>query len=431
MNNDIAISVKNLSKKYRLYNSPKDRMKEALNPFRKKYHRDFWALENVSFEISKGEVVGIIGKNGAGKSTLLKIITGVLMPTGGSVTVNGKISALLELGTGFNPELTGIKNVYFSGMVMGYTEEEMDAKIDNILSFADIGDFVYQPIKTYSSGMLVRLGFAAAINVEPDILIVDEALAVGDIRFQQKCYRKINEFREMEKTIVFVTHAMQMVKNYCSAAIWIRDGKVYQIGEPERVIKDYTSYMFYDMVSVPEKGGTEPGKMKERVPGNITWDLVAKCLSFGEGGAEIKKVALYKKNPFEKAALLKGGEEVIFMVDIEAKEDIAAPIAGFVVSDELGNRIMGTNTYALGRHMKTLRKGETLTVDFEFRFPKIKNGSYTFSPAIAEGTQSDHIQHHWVHDASVVQVANEDAAAKLGWYIVLDDMRVRVNGLEG
>ena len=142
-------------------------------------------------------------------------------------------------------------------------------------------------------------------------------------------------------------------------------------------------------------------------------------------------MALYKKNPFEKAALLKGGEEVIFMVDIEAKEDIAAPIAGFVVSDELGNRIMGTNTYALGRHMKTLRKGETLTVDFEFRFPKIKNGSYTFSPAIAEGTQSDHIQHHWVHDASVVQVANEDAAAKLGWYIVLDDMRVRVNGLEG
>jgi ABC-type polysaccharide/polyol phosphate transport system ATPase subunit len=430
MNSDIAISVNNLSKKYRLYESPQHRLKEALHPFRKKYHRDFWALENVSLEISKGEVVGIIGKNGAGKSTLLKIITGVLMPTSGDVVVNGKISALLELGTGFNPELTGIKNVYFSGMVMGYTKEEMDAKMDDILSFADIGDFVYQPIKTYSSGMLVRLGFATAINVDPDILVVDEALAVGDIRFQQKCFRKLNEFREMEKTILFVTHAMQIVKNYCSTAIWIRDGKVYQTGGPEQVIKDYTSYMFYDMVSTPKAGQDERSAAKERTAGNIIWDSVEKCSSFGEGGAEIKKVALYKKKPFEKAVVLKGGEEVVFMVDIEAKEDIAAPIAGFVVSDELGNRIMGTNTYVLGRHMKTLRKGEALTVDFEFSFPKIKNGSYTFSPAIAEGTQGDHIQHHWVHEASVVHMVNEDAAAKLGWYIILDDMKVRLNGLE-
>ena len=206
MPEEVVIKIENLSKVYKLYNSPVDRLKESLHPLRKQYHHDFYALNNVSFEIKKSESVGIIGKNGSGKSTLLKILTGVLTPTSGTVKVNGKVSALLELGAGFNPELSGIENVYFNGMLMGYTREDMAERLDEILSFADIGNFVHQPVKTYSSGMFVRLAFAVAINVDPDILIVDEALAVGDIKFQRKCFLKIEELRKSNKSILFVSH---------------------------------------------------------------------------------------------------------------------------------------------------------------------------------------------------------------------------------
>ena len=214
MNKNTAIKVTNLSKVYKLYDKPADRLKESLHPLKKKYHKEFYALNDVSFEIKKGETVGIIGKNGAGKSTLLKIITGVLTPSGGHVHVNGRIASLLELGAGFNPEYTGVENIYLQGTLMGYTKEEMESKIQAILDFADIGDFVYQPVKSYSSGMFARLAFAVAINVEPDILIVDEALSVGDMRFQQKCYRKFREFQELKKTILFVTHDTGTIINY-------------------------------------------------------------------------------------------------------------------------------------------------------------------------------------------------------------------------
>ena len=201
MSNSIAITINHLTKVYKLYDRPVDRLKESLHPLKKKYHKDFYALNDVSFEIKKGETVGIIGKNGAGKSTLLKIITGVLTPTSGSIHVNGRIASLLELGAGFNLEYTGLENIYFQGTLMGFSHEEMEAKIGEIVDFADIGDFIHQSVKMYSSGMFARLAFAVAINVEPDILIVDEALSVGDMRFQQKCYRKFREFQEANKTI--------------------------------------------------------------------------------------------------------------------------------------------------------------------------------------------------------------------------------------
>ena len=213
-----AIKVSHLTKVYKLYDKPIDRLKESLHPLKKKYHKDFYALNDVSFEIKKGETVGIIGKNGAGKSTLLKIITGVLTPSSGHVHVNGRIASLLELGAGFNPEYTGIENIYLQGTLMGYTKEEMEAKIDEILTFADIGDFVYQPVKSYSSGMFARLAFAVAINVEPDILIVDEALSVGDMYFQQKCMDKINTMRSRKMTLLFVSHSIGQVKKICEKA---------------------------------------------------------------------------------------------------------------------------------------------------------------------------------------------------------------------
>ncbi|GMB01259.1 ABC transporter ATP-binding protein [Pelosinus sp. IPA-1] len=239
MDKDVAIKVENISKIYKLYNSPKDRLKESIHPFNKRYSRDFYALNNVSMEVKKGETVGIIGRNGSGKSTLLKIITGVLTPTYGNVTVNGRISALLELGTGFNQELSGIDNVYFSGTINGFSKEEMDERIDDILAFADIGDFVYQPVKSYSSGMFVRLAFAVAINVQPDVFIVDEALSVGDAQFQKKCLNAFYKLRDNGCSILFVSHETYAVRNICQRALYLKNGEKILFGSSAEVVDKY------------------------------------------------------------------------------------------------------------------------------------------------------------------------------------------------
>jgi ABC-type polysaccharide/polyol phosphate transport system ATPase subunit len=228
---DIAISVKNITKIYKLYNQPQDRLKEALHPFKKKYHHEFNALSDISFDIKKGQTVGIIGKNGAGKSTLLKIITGVLTPTSGSVTIHGKVASLLELGTGFNPEYSGLENIYFQGSLMGFTKEEIDSKVDAILAFADIGEFIHQPVKMYSSGMFARLAFSVAINVDPDILIVDEALSVGDAFFQVKCHERMQMLNNNGTTILFVTHDQGSVAMYCDHVVWLEHGQVQYLGK--------------------------------------------------------------------------------------------------------------------------------------------------------------------------------------------------------
>ena len=248
MMNNIAIKVKNLTKVYHLYDNPKDRLKEALNPFKKSYHHDFYAINDINFEIKKGETVGIIGRNGAGKSTLLKIITGVLTSTSGAVDVNGKVSSLLELGAGFNPEMTGMENIFLNGTIMGFSKEDMDSKIDTILEFADIGEFIHQPAKMYSSGMFARLAFAVAINVEPDILIVDEALSVGDIKFQLKCVKKFKELQENEITILFVSHDVLMVRSFCNKAIWLVDGKVKEQGDVTEITAHYNEFMHQDNI---------------------------------------------------------------------------------------------------------------------------------------------------------------------------------------
>ena len=244
-----AIKVSHLTKVYKLYKKPIDRLKESLHPLKKQYHKDFYALNDVSFEIKKGETVGIIGKNGAGKSTLLKIITGVLTPSRGHVHVNGRISSLLELGAGFNPEYTGIENIHLQGKLMGYSKGEIESKIDEILSFADIGDFVYQPVKSYSSGMFARLAFAVAINVDPDILIVDEALSVGDMAFQEKCILKMKSMLNAQRSILFVSHSLPSIRNFCHKAIWIKDGKMIMNNEANIVCEAYTEFMKQSIVT--------------------------------------------------------------------------------------------------------------------------------------------------------------------------------------
>ena len=222
---DYSIEVENLSKVYKLYDKPSDRLKEALSPVKKCYHKDFYALKDLSFKIKPGETVGFVGKNGSGKSTLLKILTEVLTPSEGSLKINGKVSALLELGAGFNGEYTGMENIFLNGTILGFSHEEMEKRVDDIVKFADIGEYINQPVKTYSSGMFVRLAFAVAINVEPDILIVDEALAVGDVRFQLKCMDKFLEFKEKGITILYVSHDVNSIKRFCNRAIWINEGR--------------------------------------------------------------------------------------------------------------------------------------------------------------------------------------------------------------
>lgn len=246
MTTNYQIKVEDIFKAYKMYDKPIDRLKEAFSISQKKYHKDFYALKNISIKINKGEILGLIGRNGAGKSTLLKIITGVLTPTSGSVEVKGKISSLLELGAGFNPEYTGIENIYFYGTLMGFSKEEMDQKKEDIIKFAEIGDHLYQPVKTYSSGMFARLAFSCAINVEPDILIVDEILSVGDIRFQAKCFNKFEEFKKNGVTILYVGHDISLIRTFCDRAIWLNNGEILEEGDPLYVSAKYTEFMYLE-----------------------------------------------------------------------------------------------------------------------------------------------------------------------------------------
>lgn len=260
---EIAIKIESLSKIYRLYDKPIDRMKESLSISKKKYSKEHYALKNITFDVKKGDSIGIVGKNGSGKSTLLKIITGVLTQSQGSIEVNGKIAALLELGAGFNPEYTGIENIYLNGTMMGYTKEEMEKRVNPIVEFADIGEFINQPVKTYSSGMFARLAFAVAINVEPEILIVDEALSVGDTRFQIKCIDKMKELKEKGTTILFVSHATEQIKRFCNRAVWINNGEMMDIGESSEIIDKYESYMLYG--GIVDSNVNEKNEKKELV----------------------------------------------------------------------------------------------------------------------------------------------------------------------
>lgn len=419
--NDIALKIDGVSKKYNLYDTPLDRLKESLHPFRKQYHKDFYALQGVNFEVKKGETVGIIGKNGCGKSTLLKIITGVLTPTSGSVFTNGRILALLELGTGFNHELTGIENVFFYGAIMGLPKEEIDERLDAILAFADIGDFVHQPVKTYSSGMLVRLAFAVVANMDADILVIDEALSVGDSFFVQKCMRFLRKFME-QGTILFVSHDTGAVVNLCNRAILLQNGNVKLIGSPKEVSEAYHEAIYEEQqgesVEIvnddsPEFDFDETDYKDMRLDFINTTNLRndvellkfnPAAPSFGRGGASIESVILTNKND-KPLSWVVGGEMVKLKIYCKINDDIYSPIVGFQLKDQLGQQVFGDVT-CLGDHDSPLcvTRGQRVVATFEFRFPIMQSGHYSISPAIAEGTLSEHVQHIWLHDALMLQV---------------------------
>ena len=332
-----AIEIRNLSKMYKLYNRPLDRLKDSLGLSRKKLYKEHYALKDVSFDIGEGECVGIIGTNGSGKSTILKIITGVLAPTAGTVTVNGRISALLELGAGFNPEYSGMENIFLNGTMLGFSEEEINARLDEILSFADIGDFIHQPVKTYSSGMFVRLAFAVAINIDPEILVVDEALSVGDVFFQAKCYHKFEEFKKQGKTILFVSHDLGSISKYCDRVILLNQGVMLDEGTPKAMVDMYKQLLVHqDPVKQAEGSETKKEDWKQGFLVNPN------TLEYGEKQAEITDFVVMDSKSLQTNTIEKGSKFQIKM-RIHFHESIQQPIMAFTFKNIQGTEITGTN----------------------------------------------------------------------------------------
>lgn len=415
-----VIEINKLSKVYHIYSKPIDRILSRWNPNKRK---EFWALKNISFTVDKGETVAIIGKNGSGKSTLLQTICGTLNPTVGDANVNGRVAALLELGAGFDLESTGRENVFINGMLLGMTEKEIKEKFDSIEKFADIGDFINQPVKTYSSGMFVRLAFAVIANSEPDVLIIDEALAVGDVFFVQKCMRFIRQFKE-RGTILFVSHDTSAVTNLCDKAIWLSHGEVMRIGPAKDVTEEYLAYQHLEDRSTVESTNiavnySNKNQNKSEVVDTVedyadcrlnllnssslrndikVVDISSGEKGFGSGKATIQSVRLLQNN--SKVLTITGGELVTLEIDVKSNEVLDEVIAGFYFKDRLGQRIFGDNTYLayLDRPF-TAKANSIIMAVFSFRMPILPPGDYSIDVALATGNQESHTQHHWIHDA--------------------------------
>ena len=407
---DIAIQISNLSKAYKIFDKPTDRIKESLNPFGKRYSKDFYALHNVSVSIYKGETIGVIGKNGAGKSTLLKMITGVLTPSSGNITINGRIASLLELGAGFNPEMTGIENIYFNGTIMGYTKKEIDAKLDDILDFADIGDFIHQPVKMYSSGMFARLAFAVNVNVKPDILIVDEALSVGDVFFQNKCFKRMADLQKQGVTVLFVSHDMGSIRQLCSKCLWLDNGTKRQYGPVEEVAAAYFNEQLAERNQLHKEAVKQPQEVDRGIQPVLTekqmiLPRLAPCQGFFNKDVVIQSFVFLENGC--QAAILEDGHTYEAVMAVEFHKAFDKLIYGFVVENNKGIAVIGVNSWMTSQ-------GKTINVDspgtilarFTFTMPKIMQGSYTVSPAVAQGTASEHIQLTWLENALMVDVQN-------------------------
>lgn len=410
---DDAIIVDGITKIYRLYDKPIDRLKESLSVSHKRYHKEFFALNEVSFRVKKGETVGIIGTNGSGKSTILKIITGVLTPTTGTVKVAGVISALLELGAGFNMDYTGVENVYMNGTMMGFSRKQMEEKLPDILEFADIGDFVYQPVKTYSSGMFVRLAFALAINVEPEILIVDEALSVGDVFFQSKCYRRMEEIRKNGTTILMVTHDMGSIIKYCDRTVLLNKGNFVAEGKPGQMVDLYKKILANQLDSLEEElenindfsGEVAPKKVTGLMKDQLT--INPKRTEYGDKRAEIYDLGLFDERGNLTNLLLKG-EEFTIKEKIRFYAAIEAPIFTYTIKDKKGADLTGTNTLYEGADVRPVKPGEEYEVSFQQRMT-LQGGEYLLSMSCTGFEQGEHVVYHRLYDvANLTVISNKN-----------------------
>lgn len=429
---DIAVKVSNLGKCYHIYNKPNDRLKASIYPRLQKlvrrqpgqYFREFWALKDVSFEVRKGETIGIIGNNGSGKSTLLQIICGTLNPTDGDIETKGRVAALLELGSGFNPDFTGRENVYMNAALWGLSKDEIDDRFDDIASFADIGAFIEQPVKTYSSGMFVRLAFAVIAHVDADILVIDEALAVGDAVFTQKCMRFIRGFQE-QGTLLFVSHDISAVQNLCKSGIWLKDGRIEKYGKAKSICEAYIQFtnqqIYGDEIqlttlasdSVKDKGRLQNESVDEEAPQAIDYGAVASVHNniksangWKTGRADIISVYLSPLTPGTEG-VFEGGERVQMTVRAKANEALQNPILGFLVRDRLGQNLFGENTLSFTKRVPTsIEAGRMFEGIFEFRLPMLPNGQYAVLASVADGDLFNNIQHYWLHDALIINVSS-------------------------
>ncbi len=421
---DIAISVNDIVKLYKLYDKPSDRFKEALGLTKQKKYREHYALKHVSFQVNKGECVGIIGTNGAGKSTILKIITGVLNPTEGNIQVNGKISALLELGAGFNQEYTGIENIYLNGTMMGYSNEEIEKRIPTILDFADIGDFVHQPVKTYSSGMFIRLAFAVAINIDPEILIVDEALSVGDVFFQAKCYHKFEEFKNAGKTILFVSHDLGSIQKYCDRAVLLNKGEKFAEGTPKDIIDVYKQLLVSHAenrdINDEQPKAEEESIAEDSVVWKNTLMLNPNVLDYGEKDAEIIDFAIIDA---ENRITNNIQKNTMFKIRMKAKfhKDINEPIFAFTIKDLQGTDVTGTNTMYEKINFGTVGAGEIKVVEFEQNM-NLQGKNYLLSFGLVGYRDSDFTVYHRLYDACNINVISDKNT--VGFYDMNSEIKV-------
>lgn len=393
-NSNLAIELIDISKKYRLYRKNIDKIKEFLFLDKKKYHENFFALKNINLYVKKGETLGIIGKNGSGKSTLLKIISKIVTPTTGTCKISGRISALLELGSGFNPDYTGYQNIYFQGSLLGYSKEEMDSKLDDILYFADIGQFIYQPFKSYSSGMAARLAFSVAINVEPDILIIDEALSVGDMAFQAKCYQKFKDFQKKEITILFVTHSIDLIIKHCTKAIFLESGKIIKEGNSKEVVEAYRKNITIHSVKKIEQRSQE-NKYK-----------ISNTMSYGNLKAKISNFKIMNREGKNTDVIYK---DEIYTVEMRIKflEDVINPIFAFTIRTVDSLELTGTNSSLLNNKIDKVLKNEKITIRFT-QVMVLNSGVYLLALGCTRKNNDGHLEVlHRLYDVAELRVISD------------------------
>ncbi len=394
-----SIVLRGVSKKYPIYDRPSHKLLEMLSLRRRRFHREFWALSDIDLEVASGTTLGVVGQNGSGKSTLLQILAGILRQTKGECHVRGVVSALLELGSGFNPEFTGRENVFMNGAIMGLTRRQMEDRLDRIIEFAEIGEFVDQPVKTYSSGMFMRLAFAVAIHVDPEILLVDEALAVGDLVFQHRCINRMRRLRQEGKTIVFVTHDLQAVTRFCDRAILLDKGLKLHDGTPEDVVQIYQALIFErERRAAGESAQRLAAASEETLPVVRTIPYIHH--RFGDGGARVIGIILLSPSG-EVLNEVRAAQPVQLLVSVEFLRDTGSPIVGFTIRDRLGVEITSSNTSYENLQLPPASAGEIFTVAFQIEIPNLRPGSYSISPAVSRGTIWEHAVEDWIDNAYI------------------------------
>jgi lipopolysaccharide transport system ATP-binding protein len=398
-------------------------LKELITFQTRRYHTEFWVLRDVSFEVGRGETFCVVGENGSGKSTLLQICAGIMAPSSGTAVANGRVAALLELGSGFNPEFSGRDNVYLNGAILGLSSKDMDRRLPEIEAFAEIGAFINQPVKTYSSGMIVRLAFAVAIHVDPEILLVDEALAVGDVYFRQRCMRKVHELRQRGITILFVSHATGDVKALGDRAMWLEKGVVKALGKTDLVVAQYLAAMSEkDRVYQAREFPAEEAR-KVAAPQEIIEEIPNVDHRFGDGKAEVIGITVLDAKG-NRIGLLQPNSTIVVRISVRAKENLDRPIVGFMFRNHLGVDFAGTNTARENQDLPPMLAGDVCTVDFYLDLPALYASSFSFSPAIANGLLEHYSMCDWIDNAVVLQMESTDQPMYGQFHL---DCRIKVN----